>query len=199
MCTLTMGSSSFKVNSSKMSKSGNGMQRKSSTWWSAWAHSWAALRLMIAAYMNCCIHDIKVSPSLTLWIDNKATQRLHNFVNHIVSPSNAEKYNEIDLTLAHRDLHFGQMLVETCESGKDQVVITVILDWEFSQIAPFPLWRRSFLWNANYEQPRIECARDKSSAQQCEGSKNQKSQEWECSAQSEEIEMPRARSDVECL
>lgn len=115
----------------------------------------------IAAYMNCYIHAIEVSSSLNSWIDIKAIQRLRSFVDHILSPTNAQRYNEIDSILAHRDLHFGQMLVETSESGKDQVVITAILDWEFAQIVPFPLWRRSFLWNANYEEPREESAREK--------------------------------------
>lgn len=60
----------------------------------------------------------------------------------------AEELNNVKLRLAHKDLHFANILFDET-SGK----ITAILDWEFSGVVPFPLWdpRKAFLWNGSDE------------------------------------------------
>ncbi|KAK7398064.1 hypothetical protein QQX98_012572 [Neonectria punicea] len=56
----------------------------------------------------------------------------------------ASELNRVKLRLAHKDLHFANMVLNV-SSGR----ITGILDWEFSGVVPFTKWnpRRSFLWN----------------------------------------------------
>ncbi|KAI0149738.1 phosphotransferase enzyme family-domain-containing protein [Hypoxylon sp. NC0597] len=58
--------------------------------------------------------------------------------------SRAEELNQTKLVLAHKDLHFANMLYNR-GTGR----ITAILDWEFSCIMPSQQWnpRRAFLWN----------------------------------------------------
>ena len=62
--------------------------------------------------------------------------------------------NDVKLRLAHKDLHFANMLYST-SSGR----ITAILDWEFSGVVPSTKWnpRGSFLWNGqDNEESAIE-------------------------------------------
>ncbi|KPM37545.1 hypothetical protein AK830_g9007 [Neonectria ditissima] len=56
----------------------------------------------------------------------------------------ADKLNRVKLRLAHKDLHFANIVFDV-SSGR----ITGILDWEFCSVVPFTKWnpRRSFLWN----------------------------------------------------
>jgi hypothetical protein len=70
------------------------------------------------------------------------TPRLEAFLAAL--PQHADELNRGPLWLAHKDLHFANMLYDAT-SGK----ITAILDWEFSGIVPAVQWdpRRSFLWN----------------------------------------------------
>ena len=58
-------------------------------------------------------------------------------------PRHAAELNNTKLRLAHKDLHYANMLYDTTSSR-----ITAVLDWEFSGIVPFQQWnpRRAFLW-----------------------------------------------------
>ncbi|KAH7158356.1 phosphotransferase enzyme family-domain-containing protein [Fusarium sp. MPI-SDFR-AT-0072] len=68
--------------------------------------------------------------------------RLEAFV--VALPKHANELNNLKLRLAHKDLHFANMIFDPC-FGK----ITGILDWEFAGVVPYPQWnpRSSFLWN----------------------------------------------------
>ncbi|KAI1137197.1 phosphotransferase enzyme family-domain-containing protein [Hypoxylon sp. FL0543] len=68
--------------------------------------------------------------------------RLEAFLTAI--SSQAAQLNRTKLVLAHKDLHFANVLYDR---GKGR--ITAILDWEFSGVVPCQLWnpRRAFLWN----------------------------------------------------
>lgn len=56
----------------------------------------------------------------------------------------SDKLNIVKLRLAHKDLHFANILYDVTSNNT-----TAILDWEFSGIVPFTKWdlRRSFLWS----------------------------------------------------
>ncbi|KAM0424898.1 hypothetical protein ACHAPT_009954 [Fusarium lateritium] len=58
--------------------------------------------------------------------------------------THADELNRVKLRLAHKDLHFANMVFDV-SSGR----ITGILDWEFAGVVPFTQWnlRRAFLWN----------------------------------------------------
>ncbi|KAF5573625.1 hypothetical protein FPANT_12237 [Fusarium pseudoanthophilum] len=68
--------------------------------------------------------------------------RLEAFVAAL--PRHAKELNNIKLRLAHKDLHFANMMYDPSTAK-----ITGILDWEFAGVVPSPQWnpRRSFLWN----------------------------------------------------
>ncbi|KAM5347164.1 hypothetical protein ACJ41O_010169 [Fusarium nematophilum] len=68
--------------------------------------------------------------------------RLESFVAAL--HTHADELNKVKLRLAHKDLHFANMVFDV-SSGR----IMGILDWEFSGVVPFTKWnpRRSFLWN----------------------------------------------------
>lgn len=68
--------------------------------------------------------------------------RLEAFVASL--PKHANELNNVKLRLAHKDLHFANMMFDSLP-GK----ITGILDWEFAGVVPYPQWnpRSSFLWN----------------------------------------------------
>lgn len=68
--------------------------------------------------------------------------RLEGFVTAL--PERANELNNVKLRLAHKDLHFANMMYDP-STGK----ITGVLDWEFAGVVPSPQWnpRRSFLWN----------------------------------------------------
>ncbi|KAF5618882.1 hypothetical protein F25303_12932 [Fusarium sp. NRRL 25303] len=68
--------------------------------------------------------------------------RLEAFVAAL--PKHANELNNVKLRLAHKDLHFANMIFDPV-SGR----ITGILDWEFAGVVPYPQWnpRSSFLWN----------------------------------------------------
>ncbi|KLP17880.1 uncharacterized protein LW94_10746 [Fusarium fujikuroi] len=68
--------------------------------------------------------------------------RLEAFVTAL--PERANELNNVKLRLAHKDLHFANIIFDPL-SGE----ITGILDWEFAGVVPYPQWnpRSSFLWN----------------------------------------------------
>ncbi|KAF5644106.1 hypothetical protein F52700_2674 [Fusarium sp. NRRL 52700] len=68
--------------------------------------------------------------------------RLEAFVAAL--PNHDNELNNVKLRLAHKDLHFANMMFDP-SSGR----ITGILDWEFAGVVPYPQWnpRSSFLWN----------------------------------------------------
>ena len=70
-------------------------------------------------------------------------------------PRHAAELNDTKLRLAHKDLHWANLLYDTTSSR-----ITAVLDWEFSAVVPIQLWdpRRAFLWNG---QAGEEGAREK--------------------------------------
>ena len=103
---------------------------------------------LVSAQIKTYIHLINIHENLTFMRD--AISRLEAFVKAL--PEHAEQLNDVKLRLAHKDLHFENILYDP-DSGK----ITAILDWEFSGVVPFPLWnpRRSFLWNASDDESSL--------------------------------------------
>ncbi|KAF7553680.1 hypothetical protein G7Z17_g3458 [Cylindrodendrum hubeiense] len=71
-----------------------------------------------------------------------AVPRLESFV--LALSAHADELNKVKLRLAHKDLHFANLVFDM-SSGK----ITGVLDWDFSGVVPFIKWnpRRSSLWN----------------------------------------------------
>ena len=83
--------------------------------------------------------------------------RLEAFVATL--PRHAAELNDTKLRLAHKDLHWANVLYDTTSSR-----ITAVLDWEFSAVVPIQLWnpRRAFLWTG---QAGEEGAREKARLQ----------------------------------
>lgn len=100
----------------------------------------------ITAYMNCYIRAISAHPALQSlpYLSYSNVQMLKSFVQAISEPHLAEEINDTIYVLAHRDLHFGNMLLDP-----DTARITAILDWEFAGAVAFPLWQTCFLWNGD--------------------------------------------------
>jgi aminoglycoside phosphotransferase (APT) family kinase protein len=95
---------------------------------------------LIIAQVKKSIYTIQRHDSLAPMRD--CLPRINSFVDAI-----RKTKKELDVTLirlAHRDLHFGNILYDA-ESGK----ITGVIDWEFASIVPFPRWdpSRAFLWD----------------------------------------------------
>ena len=96
---------------------------------------------LTTAQIKKYIHLIQTHEKLEFMRD--IIPRLEEFL--IALPQHSLELNNVKLRLAHKDLHFGNILYDI-ETGK----ITAILDWEFSGIVPFPRWNpvKAFLWNA---------------------------------------------------
>lgn len=94
----------------------------------------------ISAHVQKYIHAIRTHEKLAFMRDT--IPRLEAFLGALVD--HATELNNVKLRLAHKDLHFANILFDR-ESNK----ITAILDWEFSGVVPFTKWNpsRAFLWN----------------------------------------------------
>lgn len=114
------------------------------------ANGYASFTDLITAYMRCYLHAIRIHTGLSSlsYLQRENIMLLEQFVDIINHSPLSEKINDVPYILAHRDLHFGQLLIDpqTCR-------ITAVLDWEFAQIAPFPLWKRGFLWHGDPDIP----------------------------------------------
>ncbi|KAF5606678.1 uncharacterized protein FSUBG_5864 [Fusarium subglutinans] len=94
----------------------------------------------MVAHVNKYIRLIQTHEKLAFMRDT--IPRLEAFVAAL--PKHVKELNKVKLRLAHKDLHFANMIFDPT-SGK----ITGILDWEFVGVVPYPQWnpRSSFLWN----------------------------------------------------
>ncbi|KAK5658665.1 hypothetical protein OQA88_2061 [Cercophora sp. LCS_1] len=94
----------------------------------------------ITAHIQLYIKLINLHPTLASMRD--LIPRLENFI--AILPQHSDELNKVALRLAHKDLHFANILFDDSTNK-----ITAILDWEFSGVVPFTKWNpaRSFLWN----------------------------------------------------
>ncbi|OKL57625.1 hypothetical protein UA08_07313 [Talaromyces atroroseus] len=93
------------------------------------------------ALMEKYIHAASVQKDLTFM--RQHLPRLRAFCN--ILPTFAAQLDRTRIRLAHKDLHFANMLYDPSSNR-----ITGILDWEFASTVPFQIWDpvRAFLWNA---------------------------------------------------
>lgn len=107
----------------------------------------------LTARLTCYINAIPVHAALTSlpYLTKSNITLLTRFIKEINTPEQAELINDTRYILAHRDLHFGQLLIDP-----DTANITAILDWEFAAIIPAPLWQGSFLWRGDMNSPCSE-------------------------------------------
>ncbi|KAI1390356.1 phosphotransferase enzyme family-domain-containing protein [Hypoxylon trugodes] len=93
----------------------------------------------VSAQIRQYIRLIRIHDKLAFMRDD--IPRLEAFVAAL--PSRSAELNNTKLILAHKDLHFSNVLYDKI-SGR----ITAILDWEFSGVVPAQRWDpvRAFLW-----------------------------------------------------
>ncbi|KAL4902084.1 hypothetical protein BDW74DRAFT_187057 [Aspergillus multicolor] len=114
-------------------------------------------------YTVCCleryIHAITIHPTLKAYRDMIPSIRA--FITNLQREENTADLNATTYILAHKDLHFANIMCDPSQSG---CPITAVLDWEFSGVVPAPRWNppRAFLWNVKWtdgdkaEQSRME-------------------------------------------
>jgi hypothetical protein len=97
----------------------------------------------ISAHLLKYKHAIEIHPSLDFMHD--ILPQLDRFLAIMTSCPMQTKLNNIPLRLAHKDLHFANILVDPTTAR-----ITSIIDWEFAGVVPFTRWNpsRAFLWSA---------------------------------------------------
>jgi aminoglycoside phosphotransferase len=97
----------------------------------------------ISAHLLKYKHAVEIHPSLEFMHD--ILPQLDRFLGIITSEPMQNKLDNIPLRLAHKDLHFANILVDPTTAR-----ITSIIDWEFAGVVPFTRWNpsRAFLWNA---------------------------------------------------
>lgn len=96
---------------------------------------------LIFAQVHTYIRLIQIHDKLAFM--REAIPQLMHFVQAL--PSHADELNSVKLRLAHKDLHFANIL---CSPSSGD--ITAILDWEFLGVVPFTKWNpsKAFLWSA---------------------------------------------------
>ncbi len=94
----------------------------------------------VSAQVKQYIRLIRIHHNLWFMLD--AIPRLEAFIAAL--PLHSAELNKVPLRLAHKDLHFANIMFDPSSD-----TITAVLDWEFSGVVPFTKWnpRRSFLWN----------------------------------------------------
>jgi hypothetical protein len=97
----------------------------------------------ISAHLLKYKHAIEIHPTLDFMHD--ILPQLNRFLIIITSDPLQIKLDNIPLRLAHKDLHFANILVDSATAR-----MTSIIDWEFAGVVPFTRWNpsRAFLWNA---------------------------------------------------
>ncbi|KAI4754833.1 hypothetical protein E4T52_13113 [Aureobasidium sp. EXF-3400] len=97
----------------------------------------------ISAHLLKYRHAIEIHLSLDFMHD--ILPQIDRFLANITSEPMQTKLDNIPLRLAHKDLHFANILVDPATAR-----ITSIIDWEFAGVVPFTRWNpsRAFLWNA---------------------------------------------------
>lgn len=94
----------------------------------------------ISAHLLKYKHAIEVHPSLEFM--RVIFPQLDRFLAIMSSEQMRSKLNDVPLRLAHKDLHFANILVDPITAH-----ITSIIDWEFAGVVPFTRWNpsRAFL------------------------------------------------------
>lgn len=117
-----------------------------------------------AACLDRYVYAIERHPSLEEYRD--LVPRIKAFIQVITSPKHISelKLNEVRYILAHKDLHFTNIMCDPPSDPQGRCSITSVLDREFSGVVPASRWNppRAFLWNmestpeAKEEQTRME-------------------------------------------
>lgn len=83
------------------------------------------------AARGCYVHAIESHPSLDRF--RTMLPEIRRFLLAVQSERYRVKLNDAQYILAHKDLHFANIM---CDPTSSEMAITAILDWEFSGIVP---------------------------------------------------------------